>query len=741
MKKELQSIWRAITLLIALSNGAAAFAQFSADKFYTIANHNAGNNNFFLQDINVNILKMGPENAYSLWRLEPTANEDCYYIKNVKTGKYVQTCKSNQVAVAMGDTPVEYHIKADASGSYAGWYRLASTDQATYNFTSGTIGLNRKDDTTVQGFASVAGANPWSGWYIREVTYTTPTGTLHSPFTGIAAQQADGVYLYNVESGMWLENNNRKQDNIAFQYWTTRAELGTSGIDFNLTADADAYIINPRFGGNHMLHGNNLYLDTNVDVFTWAFKPKSVDGVSNAYSIESNLNILGSDANDYLRGCDLGKTTWQIVTREERMKIVCANASAENPVDVSFLIGNPDLANNNERNAWAITRDGGADSWNDNIRYNRTFHASAFTSLNISQTDIAVPNGTYRVQFSAMYSPTLGGSLNSTDYSAFKANGEETVKLLCFANNEEVKARSIYSEEGESKVTTVCELEVDGKWFASGNNQVNGAMAIGKYLTAPLTVTVTDGKLSIGIKSADGGVDAGCWIGFGGVRLYCISLDDLTLSDTQDNAAAIGSLDGKNKNITIRRPFSANEWNTLLSPVDIDNVEDVFGVGAQVARFNNEDESAVLHFNTVTTIEAGVPYLVKPTSDITEINTTGSIHKAQENGIGLDYDFVGVYDATPVGNEDYFVATGNILQKNNNPEGRLKPFRAYFRNKGGSAKTLTAFDIDGETTGILDIDGDINTAKYAYSISGMPVALTSLPKGVYIVNNKKVIVR
>ena len=58
------------------------------------------------------------------------------------------------------------------SGAQAGenFFRLSSTNLTPHDFSEGTIGLNRSgDNTKVQGFASVSGANQWSVWRILEV--------------------------------------------------------------------------------------------------------------------------------------------------------------------------------------------------------------------------------------------------------------------------------------------------------------------------------------------------------------------------------------------------------------------------------------------------------------------------------------------------------------------------------------------------------------------------------------------
>ena len=96
-----------VTWLLSLTTVTAANHTFSSDKTYTIRCYHS-NSAFVYQSGN----QMGTgdfdTSKMSWWVLVPTDKDDCYYIKNVTTGKYVQSSKgvAQNVAVAMGDTPV-----------------------------------------------------------------------------------------------------------------------------------------------------------------------------------------------------------------------------------------------------------------------------------------------------------------------------------------------------------------------------------------------------------------------------------------------------------------------------------------------------------------------------------------------------------------------------------------------------------------------------------------------------------
>ncbi len=109
-----------------------------------------------------------------------------------------------------------------------------------------------------------------------------PMFALTSPYTGTTpnTEGAAKFYLYQVDTGRWLQFNKNRND-----AWTTRAELGSVGLDFSVEKIDGGYQINPRLNGNHSLNAVGLYMDTGQGVTTWTFQPVTVDGVTNAYKI------------------------------------------------------------------------------------------------------------------------------------------------------------------------------------------------------------------------------------------------------------------------------------------------------------------------------------------------------------------------------------------------------------------------------------------------------------------------
>ena len=154
-------------------------------KYYSIRNFS--NTAAYMQDLNDadNYIRCAGEagdNGY--WTFEKTANKNCYYVKNVATNRYIQGyTPTTQQPVLMGSKKAEYYV-IDPSAE-GGRYGFAYTGNAPYDFTTGTIGLNLKGESTeadcwVQTFAAANGTNHRSFWTLTEVPVPTMISAVHS---------------------------------------------------------------------------------------------------------------------------------------------------------------------------------------------------------------------------------------------------------------------------------------------------------------------------------------------------------------------------------------------------------------------------------------------------------------------------------------------------------------------------------------------------------------------------------
>ena len=106
MKRKLTFV---LGLLIASLTGSMFAQGFSADKTYAISNRNDAN--IFMQDNGTGKVALGAFNDNSYWKLIATANENCYYVQNAVTEKYMQSTASSEVAERVGFSSTSYFAK------------------------------------------------------------------------------------------------------------------------------------------------------------------------------------------------------------------------------------------------------------------------------------------------------------------------------------------------------------------------------------------------------------------------------------------------------------------------------------------------------------------------------------------------------------------------------------------------------------------------------------------------------
>jgi hypothetical protein len=195
-------------------------------------------------------------------------------------------------------------------------------------------------------------------------------------------------------------------------------------------------------------------------------------------------------------------------------------------------------------------------------------------------------------------------------------------------------------------------------------------------------------------------------------------------------------------------------------PVDIPTPSDVFGADTKVARLNGIERNTVL-FTTVENIEANVPYLimvgkVNSNSSVADSTSLQSIYSISNTEMKLpgetdmimcvsDIQMIGSYvdNSIPVA-DDYFILSSDILnivaEGDSVTTGR---YRAYFHVPGASANNLKiAFDGIVTDVHLVKAAYPATTPASTYTLSGLKVEEgKKLPKGIYIHDGKKVVVK
>ena len=348
-----------------------------------------------------------------------------------------------------------------------------------------------------------------------------------SPWPGHAVGNGGEFYLYNVATGLWLQNNNTVKDG-----WATAVNVGTRGLPITLEKTGPkTFKLRSTFrGGNGVSNkigdAGLLYWDMPAEnVGAWDISPADNFQSIHGYWLECDAMVLGADNN--LLTTDKDKNSvWQLVTREERIADVKAKASVEHPVDVTWLIDAPDLATKNTTykldftaapNTEYSTYQGG---WNI-VKANTIQEFWNTQTFDYHQTINGLPNGTYKFSVRGYY---RDGSSETRDYTMYGygadkfAKGTEQLRATYYANGTSAPIMSLYAgaktapEEGFSFQAEREKDQGSGLYVPNTPHEANYALWKGNYQNAEITVTVTDGTLKFGVRKEAGVVDDWCVI-------------------------------------------------------------------------------------------------------------------------------------------------------------------------------------------------------------------------------------
>lgn len=297
-----------------------------------------------------------------------------------------------------------------------------------------------------------------------------------------------------------------------------------------------------------------------------------------------------------------------------------------------------------------------------------------------------------------------------------------------------VKARAqqglwMYLRINDKNVIDINEFGDTGGVFDRGWNDYTAEFTVG-----------ADGKVKIEVANMPSSKQAG-WFSFGDVRLVRLGdLDAVTLDETADNA-----IEAKEAaNVTLKRKFVANKWNTLVLPFAVSDadVKTTFGADAKIVEYSNAEDVNINFTTSTNGIKANVPVLIMPAAVNPENTYTFngvSIVVADPNpkADGTNYSFVGSYKPYNLVNDDYMLYADKWWKTETGDTYKIKAFRAYIKaNTPAAAKQLNLV-IDGQTTGLKLNTVNGNIEGETYNIAGQRVANSY--KGLVIKNGKKII--
>ena len=293
-----------------------------------------------------------------------------------------------------------------------------------------------------------------------------------------------------------------------------------------------------------------------------------------------------------------------------------------------------------------------------------------------------------------------------------------------------VKARAqqglwMYLRINDKNVIDINEFGDTGGVFDRGWNDYTAEFTVG-----------ADGKVKIEVANMPSSKQSG-WFSFGDVRLVRLS-EAVTLDEAADNA-----IEAKEAaDVTLKRKFVANKWNTLVLPFAVSDadVKTTFGADAKIVEYSNADDANINFTTSTKGIEANVPVLIMPAAVNAENTYTFnsvSIVVADPKADGTSYSFVGSYKPYDLVNDDYMLYADKWWKTEAADSYKIKAFRAYIKaNTPAAAKQLNLV-IDGQTTGLKLNTVNGNIEGETYNIAGQRVANSY--KGLIIKNGKKII--
>lgn len=246
--------------------------------------------------------------------------------------------------------------------------------------------------------------------------------------------------------------------------------------------------------------------------------------------------------------------------------------------------------------------------------------------------------------------------------------------------------------------------------------------------------------------------------------------ENVTLDGNANNTTTINGLkEGKQYNVTLHnRTFRSGRWYSVVLPFSVSQkqMKSVFGDGVKVLHYSDvtgTDLNLFEHFYQM--IVGGTPVLVKPSQEVTNPvfnNVTLTSQKVVDientgfkcTGSWNNVDFPEYSYFIDAKTNSFYLYDPTKVEKNT-----VRPHAGAFRSwiiststNPSEAKQLTmhinGIEEQGETTAIWNAISGNDDAEVAskgiYSLSGQKMNATdtrSLPKGIYIVNGKKFIVK
>ena len=253
-----------------------------------------------------------------------------------------------------------------------------------------------------------------------------------------------------------------------------------------------------------------------------------------------------------------------------------------------------------------------------------------------------------------------------------------------------------------------------------------------EFLPATITFNVTDGKATIGVV---GGSDENTgkvyvpegywWYKADNFRLTYLG-NELTLDE---NVAATFE-DGHYSKVTLLRQIAPDKWSTFVVPFSM-SIPEGWEVKELAEETLADDDYLHLRFTDAYSIEAGKPYMVRTSEQVSnivveDVDVTRQLENLQVGNVS----FIGTYMPGFVPQGDYFISN-NLFYYAVDGTNKIKGYRAYL--SVDSSVKINGIRFFTDDDGVLGVDKTVSepvTVKEIYNQNG--VRLNKPVKGINI---------
>lgn len=330
----------------------------------------------------------------------------------------------------------------------------------------------------------------------------------------------------------------------------------------------------------------------------------------------------------------------------------------------------------------------------------------------------------------------LNGSTQSDEMAKYGAKIHSG--LASFATNEyHINGRKSFTD-----ITVESGKIIRIEMVGSDMNRLEGTSE-GNYKIESDKIIWTGNSQKVSFKNSH---TVGIYAAPTSIKIY---VDYHVIDLAEESANDLKTLD--NTYVKLNRTLVADKWNTLCVPFAIseEEIKANFGEGTLVEKLDAVNGNTV-NFANATSIEPGVPYLIKPTVAGTTYTFNGKEVSADTPKVegNADVTFKGIYSPTDITNNGTVKAAGvteggKVLFVNAGSQ--TKAFRCFFTISDNASITpaMLKISIKGVETAINSIvmDNSNATDNAVYNLQGQRVNGNSLTKGIYIKNGKKFAVK